>query len=120
MPIAINPEETVRFILERERGQEDATVFLVKPPTYKLSEQLWNRARTQETEDGYSGGMPMGTFYRLAAEQCLVGWENFKDAKGAEVPFEGDPLERLEWDDICEIAEHVRTLAKLTKEERGK
>lgn len=131
MPIAIDPKETVRFILEREREMEEPTVFLISPPTYRLSERLWNRAEVKDEEGGFSGGVPLGTALVMTCREHLRGWVEgtFKDKDGNPIEYSGiegvDPareedLERLAFDDLAEIANAIRELGVTTETERGK
>lgn len=84
MPIAIDPRSVRRYVLSDERKliaegkltRDAATKFLLKTMSI-------------ETEGRVARATQEGTHETLliTLREGLVGWENFRDARGIEVPF---------------------------------
>lgn len=78
MPIAIDPDRAIPYVLKAERGKANATTFLLKPlcgSDAKLGIRL--------------GLEPQGRAEGIydIARIALSGWSGFCDEAGVEVPF---------------------------------
>lgn len=90
MPIAITADDIRRYVLNEERDTKgkpkpDATIFLLRPLTE--AEKTRIRDRHVKLVAGQPEFSEFGTFIGTNLRLGLAGWENFKDAKGREVPF---------------------------------
>lgn len=84
MVIAITPQARREYVLKAERDlpEEARTVFLFRTVPFNLRLELGLRG-DQVTRDPEAQTRTMTQALRF----CLVGWRNFKDAGGADVPF---------------------------------
>jgi len=117
MVIALTPKKERRFELEAERGQPDATVFILRTLT---PDELAEVVDSTTSLDKATGGM---RFHHtraalLALRYALVGWERFLDERGEEVRFEADRLDamiaRIPEDARMEIARAARFGSEVT------
>ncbi|HUW08860.1 MAG TPA: hypothetical protein VM537_03980 [Anaerolineae bacterium] len=80
MALAITSNQTREFVLSRERNkpQEKATVFIVRPIT--TDDEVWMTDYAAKT-----GGVPLGQAMHRLVPSCVVGWRNFQREDGSEV-----------------------------------
>lgn len=131
MAIGITTGQVHDYVLERERGlpPEQQTVFQLRTLTTRQRFRLMDLHRLRD------GGVEIrqGEVQYTALKVGLVGWRNFLDANGAEIPFEREggirsvnhidvngpasdaTLDRLASEDALELAEAVASAAHLTR-----
>jgi hypothetical protein len=120
--IAVSTQEEWDFVLPEERGTESATTFRLRPLPLRVRDEAVDLL----TRRGTAEGIPFGTFSTLVLRSGLVGWTNFKTAKGAEVAFgvdrngkvRDDLLERIPHDAALTIANEVMFHSQLTEADR--
>lgn len=94
MPIATTPSQTREWVLPEEKNLPAAqqTVFVLRAVSYAVRQQfgvLIGRTGAESNEDILASIDPddMARMFVLAIKASLVGWRNFRDETGAEVPF---------------------------------
>lgn len=94
MPIALDPKETYDYVLEAERklGDEEQTVFQLRGLTI-AEEAALNNTLVASDMGGDEMKWKTGDYQLKTLKLGLVGWRNFNDAEGVDVPFEA--VERL-------------------------
>ena len=88
MPIAVNPGVPFDYVLkcDRELEPEQKTVFQLKPLTPSESAQLEdNLARVYASDETLT--VNTGTHTLKQLQMGLIGWKNFRNAEGEEIPF---------------------------------
>lgn len=135
MPIAVDRNELQDYVLEADADlpEHEQTVFKIK--NLRPSE----RARLRQKMAKYAGAVEamdvgqldmdaLDTDMKTVIAAALVGWSNFKDAAGEEVPFETDKKGQVkrelldkyfeeEW--IQELSMKVIGLNSVSGEEAG-
>jgi hypothetical protein len=128
MPIALNPRQEFDYVLECDRTlpPEQQTVFRLRSLTVGEQADLEDSLAVRRGEDlGINVGSQKLRILRLG----LVGWSNFRDAAGAEVPFEaikGHPrhvtdvcLDRLDSEWRTELANAITERGRLAPAEKN-
>lgn len=83
---AIDPNETIEFVLPEERGKDDATVFLLAPLTSLQFRSYVDRGAAQEN----------GTLQDEMLLCGLRGLRGFRGRGGEEITFQpGEPVQAL-------------------------
>ncbi len=130
MPVAIDPEERVEYILEAEREKEKHTTFFLLPPTSSKKNRIKGRfinllqqhgVGVNEIQDNELPFEVAIEYSLIVLEEVLVGWDNFLDAQKRRVPFKSVNLraniDRLTPEDQEELAAEAQRLSGLTEEE---
>ena len=94
MAIGISRKTKIPFILPRERElpKEQQTIFYLRSLS-ALTRGEYTEYRSTLPSDG-SGDKPLEGLAKWSVrilKECLVGWENFKDAEGKDLPFSIGP-----------------------------
>lgn len=94
MAIAIDSSSKLEMIIASDRGKpkEEQTIFYVRPMTVKEMRKLhqkWKGGSVPEADFSFDELLDMITSF-------LVGWRNFKNAEGKEVPFVPGSKENIE------------------------
>lgn len=127
--IVIDPNEPIRYVLESERDEDDASVFLLRPMTVKMQARVESLALSTQTGNAKSFNVEI-------LRMGLLGWENVRDAAGEEIPFEtvsqnGAPhrkqygadapsdatLNRIPYEARAELARAITGLGKTSEDE---
>lgn len=92
MIIAINPDEKIRYIpkCDRELPAERQTAFLLRPMKAKDAAKMQDGAAEIDLARDQKDStlrLRSGTQELEVLRLGLAGWENFKDANGAEVEY---------------------------------
>ena len=79
-----------RYVLERERHlpEEEQSVFLLKPPTFREREFCTRRSLQGNTEGGVGMNLEPMAEARDWLNCGLMGWENYKMPDGSAAPFD--------------------------------
>lgn len=90
---AVDPTQTFPYVLARERGAENPTIFHLRAVTLKEREFLFRQqARAAAGNDKYDEACLMRDALRIGLE----GWDGLLDQDGeSEVPFVGGPNPEL-------------------------
>lgn len=120
--IATSARIETEYILKEERGTESPTVFRLRPLTRRERDELGDMLGLQLDKTTYPGG----SFTTKLVRGGLVGWRDFRDAAGADVPFattpDGKPtdetLERIPMDAYVELANEIFRQSNLSAGER--
>jgi hypothetical protein len=93
--IARDPRAQWRYVLQADRKlpTDEQTVFLLSHLTLTQEAQ---------TVDALARG-EIGTHRTRNLREHLVGWENMRDPKGAQLAFEVDPRTKLVRDDLLMV-----------------
>lgn len=104
MAIAVDPRKKHPYVLEEERElpTTEQTVFLIRALT------TWEILDAPDDE---------AQFVKYVAPLGIVGWNNFKDDEGKELPFETDNVPLIRPKDIGEIVLAINNLSVVTKDE---
>jgi len=110
MAIALSLEH-IDFILEcdRELQPEEQTVFKLAPLTSKQVLNLRDKIKFKGTEV-----VNQGTVVYLYATLGLVGWSNFKNSAGDDVPFGKNMDDNLKLVPLLYLMEMFTELDKLS------
>lgn len=126
--LTLTPREYV-LKCDRELPQDQQSVFLIRPLTAKETTEVTDRLRFSgrtiefgEGEEKKSFPVPdnrTDNLYQIV-RLGLVGWKNFKDESGKDVPFGADRDENLNylytlW--ILELHEAIDALSDLKEEQ---
>ncbi len=124
MPVALNPNKLMEYILKGERQSEVQTTFLIRPLSgIKMSRVLHVvNKMDQKSAEG------MDNAIQIVLEIGLAGWRNFNDEEGKPVDFKtdsvGKPLEetlgKLDFITSTELLAAVVDLNKIGSVEQGK
>lgn len=96
MAVAFNPDKLHRIILPEDRGAENPTVFFLKPLRQKDREAVLALFPKDEKNASPSDFVKIANYM---LPRMLVGWENFRDEDGEEVPFQTKPDGKPNWDE---------------------
>jgi len=120
--IALDPAEEHAYILEDDRNlkPKERTEFLFRVPTVREMEELLQMTVEQD------GSEPDGFRFTAASLRFLVGWRNFRNAKGKALEFaaseDGGPSDEalglIPWRYRQELATAVVRLGHLDEPER--
>ena len=139
--IAISYNDTVDHVMQcdRDRPQEEQTVFLLKPLPHSVQRKFLNMigsnmqvledfARAAESGDEVPdmASLPLGEMIDSIVPAGLAGWRNFKDAKGNEIVWKGNGkgcmeselLERFNLAALVELVGAIINRAFLSEEDR--
>lgn len=130
MPLAIDPMGTKEYVLKREQKKpaDNQTRFKLKNLTAR-ERAFIDDNMSQFTADGRV--LLNSNLTAIRALECgLVGWENFKDAKGNQIQFIKEPPKdwdakkvfTMPWDylsreDRQELADAIKEMGQLTENE---
>lgn len=135
MVIAIDPGEEFEFVLLADRALPEndinRTVWKLRPLTRKEMTVLEDRTEMQR---GGGFRLNLGTIKEETVRAGLIGCSNFRDARGAEIPFEQSDkmisvlgrncrppadrfLDRIPAAALMELADAIQEGAKITVEE---
>ena len=113
MPLAIDPEARVPYVLESDRGKEKPPKFFLRPLTvrqFRVANSIDERMNAAEDSvtvlmDGVRAG--------------LVGWENITNVSGQPIPYDPEALEDvLSMTEAVELMRAVQTAGKLDASEK--
>lgn len=83
-------DENIEYILESDRGSEEPTVFIIRTLDAARFMRLAGAVRKLMTgQDSETDPTKLGPYFDLCLGLGLVGWRNFRNAAGEEVPYEG-------------------------------
>lgn len=120
MPIAIDPETRIPFVLESDQGKENPPTFFLRP----LTVREFRKADAIDADIRAANAEPNGdpvTVLMNGVRLGLVGWENVKDIKGNVIPYAAESLEDVV--DISEAGDLMRAVQNagaLAKEDKKK
>lgn len=122
MPIALTPNETWKFQLIDDRKEPGSTVWTLRAIPAWVDAEIANKIGFERRSDGTEiVHRNAGDVDRLILEHGVVGWENWRDANGQDVPppKKGDLswLDRLAPKHRTELANAIYFRHKLTPEE---
>jgi len=123
MPIAIDPEKRIEYVLRCERDAESPTIFELKALTVRDMTAIRD-VRMTVSRDGVTT-FRQGSEELVTLKAGLVGWRNFKDAAGKDVVFtrEGgkasdETLSRLAPEWRTELSDEIQAINTLTADEK--
>lgn len=135
MVIALTPRTRHPYILRRDRSLpvEQRTTFFVRSLTVEERAALMDVSSSFDQEDRVIR-VPAGTQALSTVRAGLLGWQNLKDEKGADVTFETGPeravlgghkvtpptdtcLDRLPLDVLLELANSIRDASTLSDDD---
>lgn len=120
MPIALDPDRKVEYVLKAERESDDATTFHLRALTLRERAEVDDCAFTLHGDEV----LLKNAARRVALlTRGLTGWTNFNDARRSPVPFvktdAGRPnestLSRLDDDTVVELAQAIADLSQITE-----
>lgn len=117
------PEEYI-CVADRTKPPTEQTVFLIVPLTGHVAAQVRDGifARARRQDGVVEEHNTLNVSERLALLYGLVGWKNFRDSHGAEVPFLKDDqaanLTRLPFDIWDEVSHVILNKSQLMKVQR--
>lgn len=125
----LDPNADHEYILKRERGSENPTVFLCRFQHYRDRAKFFDTLKTGGAE---GTALNAGTRERNVLRAGLVGWRNLLDSEGHDVPFKTDPsrkengrecvsedsLNLLPGNVLTEIANFITERSTLDEDER--
>lgn len=137
MAVFTSRRETFRLILDEDKAlpADKQSVFLCRPLTAHQLDNISGMANV--ALDGTSVQIPTGNKRLALLKASLVGWSNYVDADGNEIPFErekgrvlvyGVEVDRpptdatLEWlnlDRFRELAEKIQEANRLSVDDQG-
>lgn len=118
MPVAIDPNARVRFVLESDKGKSPEPAFFVRPLTMRVWRKLADT--TDEMLKATEGNVAANKLIE-AIKIGLVGWEGIVDAKGNDIPFDPDKLEDIiDVDEAKELLDAVQDAGRLAREDKKK
>ncbi len=111
----IDTEAPRRYIVidEQKVRTEEQTVFLLKNLSIREMEQLRNcmfasetavKKKKRQSRERYF----LGTQERLSLEIGILGWENFRDARGKDIPFNKENIDKIPLEYRSELALEIR------------
>lgn len=135
MVIALTPRTRHPYVLRRERGlpAEQRTTFFLRTLTIEERAALMDVSSSYDQEER-TIRVPAGTQALSTVRAGLLGWQNLKDEKGADVTFETGPeravlgghkvapptdacLDRLPLDVLLELANAIRDASTLSDDD---
>jgi len=101
MVIAVDTDRTYEYILKRERTLKKGdkpTIWLLKFPDLATQDLVANSSlKVVEDENGKQVTLiTSGTQSTILIRNCLVGWKNFYNANGDEIPFKDKTEKELD------------------------
>ena len=78
-------DEAVEYTLKAEKGNPNASVFLLKEITCGVSFRVQNEATYIDDKGKYR--VKLGEAQKIQLTSCLVGWRNVKNKKGEDLEF---------------------------------
>lgn len=93
---AITPRTEFDYIAKEDRADDADPNFVVKWRLRALtSAEMAKMEDSTQSADPKTGRVDLnqGTVRIEGARACIVGWENFKDGEGNEIPFETEMTE---------------------------
>jgi hypothetical protein len=79
----LNPKESIRYVLEQERGDDNPTVFLLRILSVSEYAAIMGELRIGQLVSGaIPKGADFGKVFLRVLRGGLVGWENFYIALG--------------------------------------
>jgi len=112
--VAVNPKGKQRFIPESDKDNPNPTVFFYRP--MNELEKADVGTSIMSTPEG-EARMPESFLTKLVKKHCL-GWENFKDGKDEDIPFNSENLGRIPFEIIIEFGSHIFSESGFGVEER--
>jgi hypothetical protein len=120
MPIALDPDRTVEYVLKAERESDDATVFYLRALSLRERAEVEDAAFTLHGEEVL---MKNATRRLALLARGLTGWGNFVDKKRQAVVFEKDSrgraddasLNRLDDETVVELAQVIADLSQVSE-----
>ena len=104
------------YILDREKGKADATVFLLKEITCGIQNIISNEATTRDKLGNLK--ILVGDTQKILLSNCLVGWKNLKNSKGEDIPFSIESISNLPAYIQGELIPEINRISSPTEEEK--
>jgi len=86
-------DEAVEYTLKAEKGNPNASVFLLKEITCGVSFRVQNEATYIDDKGKYR--VKLGEAQKIQLTSCLVGWRNVKNKKGEDLAFTTENVLKL-------------------------
>lgn len=113
MPLCMDPQARVPYVLESDRGKEKPPTFFLRP----LTVRLFREANT--IDDQMRGAEDPITVLMNGIRLGLVGWENVTSEEGKPIPFAAESLEDvIGMQEAVELIRAVNTAGKLSIDEK--
>ena len=112
----LTTDEVYEFVLAKEKGKPEPTVFLIKEMSCGVSNIISNEATTRDKFGNIK--VLLGEASKLLILNCLVGWRNLKNKKGEEVSFSIENIMKLPGFVQTEINNEINRISTPTDEER--
>lgn len=118
MAITLKPEseqETYEYILEEEKSQPDASIFILRDMTTRVANAIDDEITFSDRKGRTQFLVGTSRFKKL--EYCLVNWKNVKDAKGNDISCTRENKLLLPSRVQNELVEEINRRAGITVEE---
>ena len=112
----ITTDEIHEYILDREKGKSDATIFLLKEITCGVQNIISNEATTRDKNGNFK--ILVGETQKILLVNCLVGWKNLKNKKGEEVLFTVENIFKLPSFVQGELIPEINRISTPTEDEK--
>lgn len=119
--ISLKPVEYI----SKHDDPDNPTIWLIRGLTRLEWMEVENTLQSSEiVMDGdnikqIANKQNVGTVTKLLVDNGLVGWRNFLDEDGKEIPFTKENFDRIPKEICDELAGQISNLTSLSKEEQG-